>query len=297
VNAGNARLRLFIIHASHHLTNHAANGDGLVAWGYIAELGRRGHRIHAVTDRLDVRGDVPPNLTPVESPRRSRSSMMHYLSYMAKVRALYDCVAATEGVDVVHQMNQVVRGLSLALLGRRVPIVLGTYVGDWKRLRSAPNYRPSSLKERIVAGSKGVLDALQQCQATRLALATPHALSRVPLHFLRKNRIRFLHHGVDTALFYHEAQACDPTPRPQSILFLGSIRYNKGAATLIGAFRIVAAEVAEALLIFIGAGLIGEMRRRLERTYRSTIADHSRGVEPRPKLSPKTAGGRGSLVR
>jgi glycosyltransferase involved in cell wall biosynthesis len=263
VNTSNAPLRIFIIHASHNLTNHAASGDGLVAWGYIAELARAGHRIHAVTDRLDVVGPIPPNLSLIEVPRRHKNAALHYLSYMATVRRLYRRLASTEGVDVVHQMNPVVRGLSLALIGIKVPIVLGTYVGDWIWLRSAPNYRPRTSRERVVGLGKMLLDALQQSQAAAVALATPNALSRVPLSFTLGSRIRYLHHGVDADLFSSEAREGDPATRPSSILFLGTVRYHKGALTLIDAFRRVAAEMPAARLVFVGSGLTEEMRDRL----------------------------------
>jgi glycosyltransferase involved in cell wall biosynthesis len=264
LNASDTRLRIFVVHASHNLTNYKENGDGLVAWGYLAELARRGHSIYAVTDKLDVLGDVPPNLTLVECPRRTSNGILHYIRYMARVRALYDRVASSEGVDVVHQMNPVVRGLSLALLGRDVPLVLGTYVGDWKPLRFAPNYRPPSLKERCAGGIKTVLDAFQQYHADAIMLTTPHALSRVPLAFTQTDRIRFLHHGVDTTLFTCEPQDGDPPPHPLSILFLGALRESKGAQTLLEAFRLVAAEIPEAQLLFIGRGPVDPWKRRLE---------------------------------
>ncbi|MDQ2857056.1 MAG: glycosyltransferase family 4 protein [Candidatus Eremiobacteraeota bacterium] len=263
MSAPAASLRILIIHASHHLTNHAASGDGLVAWGYIAELARMGHRIHAVTDKLDVTGDVPPNLTLIEFPRRSTSPIVHYVRYMAMVRALYKRIATTEGVDVVHQMNPVVRGLSLALVGCKVPIVLGTYVGDWKWLRSAPTYRPRTIGERIAGFLKAILDAWQQHHAAALALATPNALSRVPLRSGRANRIAFLHHGVDTALFTPQPQANDPERRPFAILFVGSVRYYKGVATLVDAFKRVVLQIPEAKLVFVGSGLNAEMAQRL----------------------------------
>jgi glycosyltransferase involved in cell wall biosynthesis len=257
------RLRIFIIHA-HNLTNHNANGDGLVAWAFINELARRGHRIHAVTDKLDVCGEIPSNLTLIEIPRRSKNKLKHYLTYMAKVRTLYDRVAATEGVDIAHQMNPVVRGLSLALLGKNVPILLGTYVGDWKPLRKARKLQPPPLTKRLTDAFKTSIDALQQYHASEFALATPHALSRLPFSFCQTDRIWFLHHGVDTVLFHPEPKKGDPAPHSLSILFLGSLHKHKGTLTLIDAFRVIAAEIPEAQLIFAGSGPIDEIRCRLE---------------------------------
>lgn len=66
LSANHMKRHIFIIHGSHHLTDHAFNGDGLVAWGFVNELARRGHRLHVLTDRLDVAAPVPPNCTLVE---------------------------------------------------------------------------------------------------------------------------------------------------------------------------------------------------------------------------------------
>jgi glycosyltransferase involved in cell wall biosynthesis len=252
------------MHASHNLTDHRENGDGLVAWGFLAELARRGHRVHAVTDRLDVVGEVPRNLVLYELPRRSQNSLLHYVGYMLRVRALYDRVARGEGIDVVHQMNPVVRGLSLALLGHDVPVVLGTYVGDWKFRRGDPIYRPPTLTARIAKSLKASLDLLQQQFAAAIVAATPHALARVPFARLRGDRVRFLHHGVDTALFSPVARAGDFPTRPFGIVFVGAVAEYKGAATLIDAFAQIATAVPQAELIFIGRGETARWKERLE---------------------------------
>jgi glycosyltransferase involved in cell wall biosynthesis len=252
------------MHASHNLTDHRENGDGLVAWGFLAELARRGHRVHAVTDRLDVAGEVPRNLVLYELPRRSRNPFVHYVRYMIRVRALYDRVARSEGIDVVHQMNPVVRGLSLALLGRDVPVVLGTYVGDWKFRRSDPIYERPRLGKRLATAFKASLDLLQQQFADAIVAATPHALARVPLAPLRRDRVHFLHHGVDTQLFSPVPRAGDLPSRPFGILFVGAVEEYKGAATLIDAFVQIATELPQAELIFIGRGRTEQWKKRLE---------------------------------
>jgi glycosyltransferase involved in cell wall biosynthesis len=253
------RRRIFIIHGSHHLTDHAFSGDGLVAWGFISELARRGHEIHVATDRLDVLAPSPPNLTLVEFSRIHRNSALHYLWYMRQVRKYYDRLAATSGVDVVHQMNPVVRGLSLALLGRDVPIVLGTYVGDWVRLRTSSHQPKQGIAKRLKRALKAVVDAVQQQFASSLILATPHALDRVPLRGTLWKRITFMHHGVDTTLYNPAPVPTDPERSDKRILFVGRLDKHKGIFTLVDAFARVIQRVPDANLVFVGHGYHAEV--------------------------------------
>jgi glycosyltransferase involved in cell wall biosynthesis len=252
------------MHASQNLTDHGENTDGLLAWGFLTELARRGHRVHAVTEQLDVTGDVPRNLVLYELPRRSRNPLINYCGYLLRVRSLYDRVARSEGIDVVHQMNPVVRGLSFALLGRDVPLVLGTYVGDWKFRRGDPMYRPPKLTTRIMTSLKACLDLLQQQSADAVVATTPRALARVPLAPLRRGRLRFLHHGVDTKLFSPDPRAGDLPACRFGIVFIGAVEDYNGVATLIDAFAQIATAIPQAELIFIGRGGTERWKERLE---------------------------------
>jgi len=257
--------RIFVIHGSHNLTDHSFNGDGLVAWGFINELANRGHQVYVATDKLDVRGPVPPNLTLAEFPRRHRNGVRHYLSYMRRARALYRDLAARDGIDVVHQMNPVVRGLSLALTGLNVPVVLGTYVGDWVASPRAPGYKTATLRRRCEACVKLALDALQQRSAAAIVLATPHALGRVPLMFDIAGRVRFMHHGVDARLYHPTRRETDPPPRAKAILYVGMLIAQKGIMTLADAFARVVVREPDSRLVVVGIGPDAKhMKARLE---------------------------------
>ncbi len=253
------------MHASPYLTDHLPNGDGLVAWGFVNELAKRGHRIHAVTDRLEVRSEPSPNLTLVEFPRTEMSAIRHYATYARKVRRYFEKVAASEGVDVVHQMNPVVRGLSLALLGKRTPIVLGTYVGDWVVAESSPYYSAPTSRSRLAASLKSSLDRMQQRFATSLVLATPSALQRVHARERVPGRIEYLHHGVDTELFTPLPCYSDPERREGSILYVGVFNVLKGVLDLIDAFGRIAADLPLSRIVFAGGGgRQSEMQARLQ---------------------------------
>lgn len=255
------KLRIFVIHGSHHLTDHSFHGDGLVAWGFISELARRGHTIDVATDRLDVKSAIPDNCTLVEFSRSSKNSLVHYMSYLLRTRRYYKSLVARGRVDVVHQMNPVIRGLSLALIGERVPIVLGTYVGDWKAYRKQP------LSRRLKKLAAFVIDAIQQQFASALVLATPYALSRVPFSAGVADRLEFMHHGVDTELYHPAPAKTDPPAIPQSVLYVGSLQYHKGVLTLVTAFAQVARRFPESRLIVVGDGtFLDAMKAQLEKS-------------------------------
>jgi glycosyltransferase involved in cell wall biosynthesis len=221
--------------------------------------------MHVLTDKLDVRAAIPANLTLVEFPRVESSAWRHYLAYVRKARAYFETVARSEGIDVVHQMNPVVRGLSLALLGKTTPIVLGTYVGDWLRLKTNQQQQPRTLPNQLRRLWKQVIDTVAQQFATKLMLASPNALQRVPLAWRVKSRIEYLPHGVDTDLYNPRPQPGDPEPRPASILYLGSFQQQKGVLDLIEAFATIAARIPQARLVMVGSGVCAPaMTARIE---------------------------------
>ena len=248
-------LRIFIVHGSQYLTDHFFNGDGLVAWGFISELARRGHRVHVLTERANLSSAPPPNVTIVEYPWAEPNDLFHYIAYMWKARRYYRRLVAEAGVDVVHQMNPVVRGLSLALLGTPSPVVLGTYVGDWHLSMAPPGLRRKTNAVRwALQCLKAGIDGLQQHVAAAVVLATPHALLRVPFPRDVGGRIRYLHHGVDVDLFSPEAKPGDPGSRPHSVLYVGGLDVRKGVMTLVEAFARIATDIPDARLVLVGDG-------------------------------------------
>ena len=124
-------LTIFIIHPSELLTDHLPHGDGTVAWGFIRELGRRGHRLHVACEKIDLVVPPPPNVSLHPIRTRARSGAAHALEYKLGCRALFERLRRRTSFDVAHQLNPVFGGLSLALFGTGVPVVLGTYVAAW----------------------------------------------------------------------------------------------------------------------------------------------------------------------
>ena len=122
---------IFIAHPSDLLTDHLPNGDGLIAYGFISELLRRGYRLHIAARETALRDTLPANGSVHTIPRRFRNELLDRLHYMLAIRRVLRQLRKTDRIDLVHQMNPVFAGLSLGLLGCSLPIVLGTYVGRW----------------------------------------------------------------------------------------------------------------------------------------------------------------------
>jgi glycosyltransferase involved in cell wall biosynthesis/GT2 family glycosyltransferase len=258
-------LRIFVLHGSHGLTDHEAHGDGLVAWGFLSELARRGHRIHVATTSFRIKGELPPNLTLVTLNPKTGTKFGDYVAYALAARAEFERFAADAPVDVVHQMNPVLRGLSLGMISRKVAVVLGTFVGEWPPLdpASGKKRKRRSLSQRTQDVGKQIVDALSQVAATSLIIATPFAQNRLPLAYLMKRRIEHVHHGVDLELFHPGEEPANPERRARSVLYVGSLEYKKGVMILAQAFEQLLRRLPDARLVLIGDG--GE--EALLRTY------------------------------
>ena len=94
-------LNIFVVHASDTLTDHLPNGAGWIDYNYLRGLAERGHTLHVVTPRAELRDPLPSNLhlhlvTGPESdakradPTRGgrRPGLRKRLHYMSSVRRL-----------------------------------------------------------------------------------------------------------------------------------------------------------------------------------------------------------------
>lgn len=260
-------LTLFIPHCSDVLSDYRPHGDGRIAHGFLTSLARRGHRLHVAVEEVDVREPLHPNITVYQIARPSKGRVLWRAEYMARVRALLNRLKREVRFDLIHQMNPVYTGLSLALAGSGVPVVLGTYVARWpddsdnsERLRSLG---------RTLSWGRDQISVLQQRMAVALILTTPAAMNRLPQPETVRDRIRLLSHGLDTQEFSPESEWDAPArtaahqARPV-ILFLANVVEKKGIFTLIEAFRAVARAFPTCVLRIAGDGnQMEELRRRV----------------------------------
>lgn len=239
------------------VTDHLPHGDGLVAWAFIRELALRGHVLHVAAGGVDVRQELPAGVTLHRlAEGGGRSGGLGRLGYMRRVRALYRRLARSEAFDLAHQLNPVDVGVSLALAGEPVPLVLGPYIPDWAPSGVGADTEAGAAAPRV----KGILRAAQQRRATGVLLSTPAAASKLAARRGHGPAIYELSAGIDEALWRPPEQECTG----QDVLFLANLEVRKGIHVLLDAFERVARELPGARLLVAGEGPEEEgVRRRL----------------------------------
>jgi glycosyltransferase involved in cell wall biosynthesis len=249
--------RIFVIPPSAMLTDHLPHGDGLVALGFIEELGRRGHELHVAAGGLELRRELPQN---VHLHRLGGTR----LRYMWDVRRLYRQLARSQPFDLIHQLNPVEVGVSLALADQRTPLVLGPYVPDWAPTGPGADASVS----RAALQAKRLVRAAQQHRAATVLLSTAAAASK--LSRASGLRAHELPPGIDERVWH----AAPPNGR-QDVLFLANLEVRKGIHVLLDAFAALAPGLQEARLLVAGEGVQGAaVRRRAQELERVELLGH-----------------------
>ncbi|MEA2453889.1 MAG: hypothetical protein QOI45_151 [Thermoleophilaceae bacterium] len=236
------------------LTDHLPHGDGLVAFGFVSELARRGHELHVATGPVALEDDPPANvhlhlLGGPDQPGR--------LHFMWEVRRLYRRLGLGRRFDLVHQLNPVEVGVSLALTGYGTPLVLGPYIADWAASGPGADVPVGGAALR----AKRVVGAAQQRQAATLLVTTAAARSKLGV----QDRVHELPHGIDERLWRPPSEP----PTGQTILFLANLEVRKGIHVLLDAFETVAERLPDARLRIAGDG---PERSAVERRVRESFA-------------------------
>lgn len=252
-------MNIFIAHASDMLTDHRPHGDGLVAFGFIKSLAARGHTLHVAVQKADIREPLPANVHLYPILTKHAKGPRQRFEYMIGIRRLLRNIRRDHPIDLIHQLNPVFTGLSLALLGARLPLALGPYVGSWPpESKQIPT--PPTLMRTLAAFAKTTVARLQQSVADLLLVTTPHAISRLPAAERLASHIQVLPHGIDTLVFAPAPPALTP-PLNESppashltILFYAHVWYGKGPDTLLDAFDRIADSVPGVRLIVAGDG-------------------------------------------
>jgi glycosyltransferase involved in cell wall biosynthesis len=246
------------------LTDYLPHGDGLVAFSYISRLAVRGHELHVAAQGVELRDPVPATLT-IHRLSRAGTSSLQRLVFMTRMRRLFGRLHRQAPFDVIHQMNPVFTGLSLALVGVETPLILGAFVPRWQTTDDPARL---SLRARLVERGERVVGRIQQERATALLVASAAARRRIHEPERHRGHIFEVPHGIDSSRFPPRAA---PPSRP-SVLFLNSVQYRKGIFTLLDAFPHVARAVPGVELVVAGIGPdLAEVRRRAETMRDCTI--------------------------
>jgi glycosyltransferase involved in cell wall biosynthesis len=222
------------------LTDHRPDGDGLVSYGLLSRLARRGHRLHVVCRGVDLRTPPPPGmeLHSVDSGDEVLGGRRR-VQYMRALRRAYDRLHGREALDLVHQPNPVDVGVTLALPRSAPPLVLGPYWPSW----------PSDVGGTVAEAARGLLRAAQQRRAAAVLLTSEAARSKV---HVRRVPTAIVPPGIDLERLAVVGPA--PAGRPPTALFFANLRGHKGIFTLLDAWDAVAAALPEARLLVAGGG-------------------------------------------
>ena len=248
------KLNIFVPHCSGLLTDTLPHGDGLVAHGFITRLAERGHRLYVAAESVRLSAPLHPNVTlyPIEV---NHAALTGRIRYMLRLRALFQRLKKEVSFDLVHQLNPVYTGVSVALFDCGIPVVLGPYVADWPYDPDGMTGSQTGLG-RFFRGMKGVLANLQQHGATSILLTTGFAGERIVNRNVRYSRSHLIPHGIDPTFFSPKPPQVDIDKEPgrTRILFFANISERKGIFDLISAFEKVASRFPLAELWVAGGG-------------------------------------------
>ncbi|MBW4649282.1 MAG: glycosyltransferase family 4 protein [Kastovskya adunca ATA6-11-RM4] len=253
------KLSIFISHPSDFLTNYQPHGDGLIAFNFINKLAQRGHTIHIAVHSKDIKGDLPKNiklyLVPLQTPSR-----LHSFEYILRVRQLFNNIHQQDKVDIIHQLNPVIRGLSVSLLKTGIPVVLGPFWINWPKDAETPKAKQSlrgTITSSLIEPLLEKFSQQQQANAAALFVSTPAAITQLYRPETNPQKIHQLSPGIDTTLF---SPACRQDTRQETptILFLANLEQRKGIFTLLEAFENVAETLPTCKLTIAGAGAATE---------------------------------------
>jgi L-malate glycosyltransferase len=271
-SSNSPKLSIFVPHPSDRLTNCKPDGDGLVAFGFIQHLAQRGHTLHVVVNSAEIEGSLPNNIKLYPANIENVPNLFKRICYAIRVRQIFNQIQQQSPIDVIHQLNPVVAGVSLSLSGTQCPVILGPIVAPWSVKIKLP--LSTTIFYWIKQMIAGILFNLQQEQASALLVATPAALVRLKNSAAINKKIHDLRHGIDASLFSPLPNCSLEKPIPRGILFLGQLNYHKGIFTLLDAFDTLVAAQPECQLILAGpwGAQIDEIKARIsEMAGRSQI--------------------------
>jgi L-malate glycosyltransferase len=242
-------LTIFIAHPSALLTDHRPHGDGLVAHGFIQRLAERGHELHVAAAQVSLQRELPSNVHLHLLGAGGPPGRLARLRYMGGLRRLFGALQRTTKFDLIHQLNPVDAGLTLALPSVDQPVILGPYIPAWPAWSESDG---AALATRVGEFASRAVRAAQQRRATTVLLSTPAAASRLQAPFAKRVVVRELSPGIDERTW---SPANDGLHR-QDILFLASLERRKGILVLLDAFERLALDLPEARLLVAGAGAL-----------------------------------------
>jgi glycosyltransferase involved in cell wall biosynthesis len=256
-------LNIFILHASDMLTDCKPHGDGLMANSFIRNLAERGHHLHVAVSDSELKEPYGSNVTlhKIDTGKKTTGLLARVRFALGAQRTLKRLVR--QGlVDIVHQLNPVVTGISLPCWNCSRPVVLGPYVPDWPLILYNGRLEPPRVIDRWKIRIKREIVQLQHRIASAIILSTPAALEKIRNRSGYRDKVYVIPYGVDI-----EAFSMSPLPAEKVILFVGSLMQHKGVFVLLEAFRKVLRVIPDCKLVLAGVGSEAERAKDVAASF------------------------------
>jgi L-malate glycosyltransferase len=251
-------LNIFVPHCSELLTDHRPHGDGLISHALISRLAERGHELYIAASRTDLEKALPRGAHLFDLKNREGDGIASRLHYMLRVRKLFQSLRKSTKFDLIHQLNPVFTGVSIALVGCGLPLFLGPFFSRWP---DDPTALCSSCGwQRLLLEKGRTLTAfLQQNLADCLLPTTNAALKQIVRGPRCPSGVEILPVGIDSTIFCPSAHseaypANDGVSGPVAILFLANVVSRKGIFDLLQAFDRVVQRCPQSQLTVAGDG-------------------------------------------
>jgi L-malate glycosyltransferase len=258
-------LNIFVSHSSDLLTDCHPHGDGLIANGFIRALAGRGHNLHLAVGATKIQTALPNNVHIHQVITSPKLSLTARAQFILQSRRLFNRLHRIEPFDLIHQLNPVVTGLSTAMLGVGVPIVMGPYMPDWPLVLSDGSIGKPTLFKRISTLGKQFIVELQHRQADAVLLSTEAALAKVKSPDRMQSKLYLLPFGIDAEVFFPESRSSPP-----NILYLAGLHRNKGIFILLDAFKKINERFPDCRLRIAGKGWHEHEARRVATEMKSS---------------------------
>jgi glycosyltransferase involved in cell wall biosynthesis len=252
-------LTIFIPHSSGLLTDHRPHGDGLVCHALISRLAERGHQLYVAASRTDLQKELPRGAHLYDLKARPGDGVASRLHYMWRVRKLFQSLQVRTEFDLVHQLNPVFTGVSIALAGCGLPILLGPLYSRWPGDPTALSSSRHGWQSSLLEKGRTLTASLQQNLADCLLLATTGALQQIVRGPRCPSSVEIFPPGVDSTIFCpspprNAYPANDGVSGPVTILFLANVVRRKGIFDLLQAFDRVVQRYPRSQLTVSGTG-------------------------------------------
>jgi L-malate glycosyltransferase len=252
-------LTIFVPHCSELLTDHLPHGDGLVSHTLISRLAERGHQLYIAAVRTDLQNEMPHGAHLYDLKTQPGDGVASRLHYMWRVRKLFQSLQVKTKFDLVHQLNPVFTGVSIALAGCGLPVLLGPLYSRWPGDPTALSSSRHGWQSSLLEKGRTLTALLQQNLADCLLPATTGALQQIVRGPKCPSSVEIFPPGVDSTTFCpgppaKAYSANDGVSGPVTILFLANVLRRKGIFDLLQAFERVVQRCPRSQLTISGTG-------------------------------------------